>query len=106
MVSDLVCPWCWLGKHRIEVVAPGYKTWSKSLTIEEGDNNKPLDVTLGRGRSSAPRPSKRPSKPTQDEPKQDEPKQDAPKEPPKEDKDNLFLPTKKKDGGGVFLPTK
>ncbi|MCA9718640.1 MAG: protein kinase [Myxococcales bacterium] len=95
-----------VGKHRIEVVAPGYKTWSKSLTIEEGDNNKPLDVTLGRGRSSAPRPSKRPSKPTQDEPKQDEPKQDAPKEPPKEDKDNLFLPTKKKDGGGVFLPTK
>ncbi len=99
-----------VGKHHVEVVTDGYRTWKKTITIVEGDKNTPLQAKLKRGRSGGkPRAKKKPAgsaPPKQEPPKQEPPKQEPPKqEPPKQD-NNLFLPTKKDDGGGVFLPTK
>ena len=73
-----------VGKHRVEVVTDGYRTWKKTITIVEGDKNTPLQAKLKRGRSSGkPRTKKKPaSSPKQDPPKQDPPKQDPPKQDP------------------------
>ncbi|MFO7566448.1 MAG: serine/threonine-protein kinase [Enhygromyxa sp.] len=103
-----------VGKHTIEISAPGYEPWVREVEIKPGDNPA-IDVKLsalargdekkpGGKKPTGPKPTPVATDPAP-EPKP-EPKPSKPEpQPSKPDKDNPFLPTKKKTDNGPFLPT-
>ena len=95
-----------VGKHTIEVSADGYVSWSKEVDIKAGDNPA-IDIKLeavakkpvAAGGGGKPKPAPTTTNPTPTPaPTPAEPK-------PAPEKDNPFLPTKKKTDNGPFLPT-
>jgi serine/threonine protein kinase len=93
-----------IGKHTIEVVAEGHAAWTKEIEIKAGEN-PPIDIELEALESKEDgKKTKKPigTKPT---PTVTDPPPDPEPQPTKPEKDNPFLPTKKKKDSGPFLPT-
>ncbi|HLT35743.1 MAG TPA: PEGA domain-containing protein, partial [Enhygromyxa sp.] len=101
-----------IGKHTLEIVAEGYKPWTKEIEIQPG-KSQAFDVrleavpasTVGDHKPTGKKPTG--TKPTsvEPEPKPEPELKPEPKPEPKPEKDNPFLPTKKKTDNGPFLPT-
>ncbi|WP_181197607.1 serine/threonine-protein kinase [Enhygromyxa salina] len=90
-----------LGKHTLVLSAKGYESRELEIDVKAGDNN-PIDIRLTplEQEDEAPKPvtKKKPAaQPVEAEPE--------PEPEPKPEKDNPFLPTKKKKQNGPFLPT-
>jgi serine/threonine protein kinase len=95
-----------VGKHTIEVVADGYQTWTREIEVKAGENPA-IAITLeAAAKDEGKKPGgKKPigTKPTPAVTEEPKPPPEQPK--PEKEKDNPFLPTKKKTNNGTFLPT-